>query len=91
MLALLLATPTMVVLGAFGAALSVHAQQGGTLLSVLVMPMLVPVLIFGARSTALAAGGDDPSGGLYWLAALCALSVSLGPFAVSLAVRTTLD
>ena len=90
-LALLLATPVMVVLGAVGAALTVHANQGGALLSVLVLPMLVPVLVFGARATELAANDYAPDAALYWLAALCAAAVFLGPFAIAAAVRVSID
>ncbi len=89
--ALVLATPVMVVLGAIGAALTVHANQGGALLTVLVLPMLVPVLVFGARATDLAAGGYSAGAALYWLAAMCAGSVFLGPFAIAAAVRASAD
>lgn len=89
--ALALATPTMVVLGAIGAALTVHANQGGALLTVLVMPLLVPVLIFGARATDYAARGQTPDGALLWLSAVAVVSVTLGPFALSVAVRTNIE
>lgn len=91
MATLALATPTMLILGSVGAALTVHAHQGGALLTVLVMPMLVPVLIFGARATDFAANGVAPDGAVLWLAVLAVLSVSLGPFAVAFALRTNLD
>ena len=88
---LTLATPTMVMLGSIGAALTVHAHQGGALLTVLVLPMLVPVLIFGARATDFAACGLALDGAVLWLAMLAVLSVTLGPFAVAFALRTNLD
>ncbi len=91
MVALALATPTMLVLGSVGAALTVHAHQGGALLTVLVLPMLVPVLIFGARATDRAASGAAGDGALLWLAMLAVLSVSLGPFAVAFALRSNLE
>lgn len=91
LLGLALATPTMVMLGSVGAALTVHAHQGGALLTVLVLPMLVPVLIFGARATDFAANGTSPDGALLWLAMLAVLSVTLGPFAVAFSLRTNLD
>ncbi|MFK8016592.1 MAG: heme exporter protein CcmB [Gammaproteobacteria bacterium] len=91
MLALTLATPTMIVLGSVGAALTVHAHQGGALLTVLVLPMLVPVLIFGARATDIAASGQAADGALLWLAMLAVLSVTLGPFAIAFSLRTNLD
>ena len=76
---------------ASGAALTVHAHQGGALLTVLVLPMLVPVLIFGARATEFAANGTSPDGALLWLGMLAVPSVTLGPFAVAFALRTNLD
>ncbi|MEM6638861.1 MAG: heme exporter protein CcmB [Pseudomonadota bacterium] len=88
--ALTLATPTMLALGSVGAALTVHAHQGGALLTVLVMPMLVPVLVFGARATDLASAGSAPGGALLWLAMLAVLSVSLGPFVIAAALRQSL-
>lgn len=91
LLTLALATPTMVVLGAIGAALTVHAHQGGALLTVLVLPMLVPVLVFGTRATDFAARALSADGGVFWLAMLCALSVSLGPFALAAAVRANIE
>lgn len=91
LVALTLATPTMLLLGSVGAALTVHAHQGGALLTVLVMPMLVPVLIFGARATDFAANGVAPDGAVLWLAVLAVLSVTLGPFAVAFALKTNLD
>ena len=91
MLALTLATPTMLILGSVGAALTVHAHQGGALLTVLVLPMLVPVLIFGARATDMAAAGTANEGALLWLAMLAVLSITLGPLAVAFALRTNLD
>ncbi|MEO1573775.1 MAG: heme exporter protein CcmB [Pseudomonadota bacterium] len=89
--ALALATPTMLMLGSVGAALTVHAHQGGALLTVLVLPMLVPVLIFGARATDMAASGTANDGALLWLGMLAVLSVTLGPFAVAFALRSNLD
>lgn len=91
LIGLALATPTMVMLGSVGAALTVHAHQGGALLTVLVLPMLVPVLIFGARATDFAARGLSSDGALLWLAMLAVLSVTLGPFAVAFSLRTNLD
>ena len=61
------------------------------LLTVLVLPMLVPVLVFGARATSLAAADLSPAAGLYWLAALATLSVCLGPFALAAAVRASIE
>jgi heme exporter protein B len=52
---------------------------------------MLPVLVFGARATTLAATGQDPAGPLYLLAALAVLAVTLGPFATAAAVRVSLE
>ncbi len=91
MAALTLATPVLTILGGIGAALTVGLNRGGLLLSILVLPLIVPVLIFGARATDLAAHGEDAVGVLYLLAAVFALALSLGPFAIAAAIRISLD
>jgi heme exporter protein B len=90
-LALLLATPTLSVLGAIGAALTVSLHQSGSLLGLLVLPLATPVLIFGARAMDLSLGGESPAGPLLFLAALLALAISLGPLAVAAALRVSLE
>ena len=89
--ALALATPTLSVLAAIGAALTVSARAGGTIIGLLILPLTGPVLIFGTRATELAVLGEPLSGPLYLLAALAALSVSLGPPITAAAVRTALE
>lgn len=84
---LLLGTPLLSLLGAVGAALTVGVRSTGLLLPIIVLPLAVPVLIFGARSADLAARGDDPAGPLYLLAALLAFGASLVPLAVAGALR----
>ena len=90
-LALLLATPTLSVLGAVGAALTVGVHRGGGLLGLLVLPLATPVLIFGARAMDLSLGGESPASPLLFLAALLALALSLGPLAVAAALRVSLE
>jgi len=90
-LALLLATPTLSVLGAIAAALTVSLHRGGSLLGLLVLPLATPVLIFGARAMDLSLGGESPAGPLLFLAALLALAISLGPLAVAAALRVSLE
>ena len=90
-LGLLLGTPTLVLLGGFAAALTVGLPRAGVLLPILVLPMLAPVLIFGAGAVRAAAEGLDPAGPLYFLAALLALSVTLVPFAAAAALRNALE
>ena len=90
-LALLIGTPTLSLLGAVGAALTAGVRQAGGLLALLVLPLMLPVLVFGARATTLAATGQDPVGPLYLLAALAVLAITLGPFAIAAAVRVSLE
>src|SRR5690606_12089169 len=91
LLLLLPGTLAFSLLGAIGAALTVSLRSHGLLLPVLVLPLAVPVLIFGARGTLLAMGGDWPTGPLYMLAFLAALGASLGPLAMAGVLRISLD
>ncbi|MEE3197273.1 MAG: heme exporter protein CcmB [Pseudomonadota bacterium] len=90
-LALILATPTLSVLGAIGAALTVSLRRGGPIVGLLVLPLTGPVLIFGTLATDLAVQGESAAGPLYLLGALLALAVVLGPLATSAAVRVSLE
>lgn len=90
-LTLLLGTPTLSLVGAIGAALTVGLRQGGILLALLILPLYVPVLIFGAGAVDLAANGLDASGQLYLLAALLVLALTLAPFAIAGALRVALE
>lgn len=89
--ALTLATPTLSVLAAIGAALTVSLRAGGTIIGLLILPLTGPVLIFGTRATELAALGEPVTGPLYLLASLAVLAVSLGPLITAAAVRTALE
>ena len=84
---LLLGTPTVACLGAVGAALTVSLGRGGMLLALIVMPLYIPVLIFGTSATSFAVAGLSVAGPLAWLAVLAGLSFTLAPFAVSAAIR----
>ena len=90
-LSLLLGTAVLSLLGAVGAALTVGLRQGGMLMPILILPLAVPVLIFGAQASAQAANGEDPAGALYLLAAMLALGITLAPFAIAAAVRVSLE
>lgn len=89
--ALALATPTLSVLAAIGAALTVSLRAGGTIVGLLILPLTGPVLIFGTRATELAALGEPVAGPLYLLASLAVLAISLGPLVTAAAVRTALE
>lgn len=87
MLSLLLGTWSLSFIGAVGAALTVSIHQGGVLLSLLVLPLTVPVLIFGSGAVSAVALGLGASAQLSLLAAIAALSASLAPLAISGAIR----
>jgi heme exporter protein B len=66
-------------------------KRGNVLLSLIVLPLAMPLLIFGAGATDRAIGGASPAGALYLLAALCVLTCTLAPFAATAALRITLE
>ena len=76
-------TPALSLLGAIGAALTVGVRRGGLLLSLLVLPLYLPTLIFGASSVAAAAGGGDPWPGFLLLAGLTLFTLAIAPFAAA--------
>jgi len=84
---LTLGTISLSLLGSVGAALTVGLSRGNALLSLLVLPLAMPVLIFGARTVALAAADDAVSAGVYFLAAYCMLALSFAPFAAAAALK----
>lgn len=88
---LALGTGSLSVLGAIGAALTVSVRRGSVLLALLVLPLEMPVLIFGARAVDLAMQGAPVAAPLNLLAALLLLFVSLGPFAMAAAMRVSVE
>lgn len=91
MLGLLLGTPVLSALGGIAAALTVSLPRSGALLALLVLPLCVPVLIFGTRASAMTASGLPADGPLYLLGALLVLAVTLAPFAAAMALRISLE
>jgi heme exporter protein B len=91
MLSLLLGTATLSVLGGIGAALTVGVRRGSVLLSLLVLPLAMPLLIFGSRAVTMVMDGDSPSGPLQLLAAIFFLTLSLGPLAMAAAIRISVE
>jgi heme exporter protein B len=89
--ALLLAAPTLSVLVALGAALTVSLRRGGSIVGLLVLPLTGPLLIFGTRATDLSLTGEPTAAPLLLLAALATLSISLGPLAIAAAVKVGLE
>ena len=91
-LSLLAGTPALTLLGAIGAALTVSLRRGGVLMAVLILPLAIPVLIFGVAAGSAASGGPAP----VWppFLALCALSLAAlagAPFAAAAAIRLARD
>jgi len=88
---LLLGGVALSLIGAVGAGLTLGLRRGGVLLALLVLPLAVPVLIFGARATALAIALEPTTGPVYLLAAIAVLSATLAPLAAAAAVRISLE
>ena len=86
-LTLLLGTPTLSFLGAVGVGLTVGLKRGGVLLSLLVLPLAVPLLIFATAACQAAAAGLPVGGYLAMLAAFLTASATLCPFATAAALR----
>ncbi len=91
MMSLLLGSFSLSLVGGIGAALTVGIQRGGLLLSVLIIPLYVPVLVFGVSAVSEAAGGGDPARWLALLGAFAAGGVVLAPLAIAAGLRISLD
>jgi heme exporter protein B len=89
-LSLLIGTPALSFLGTFGAAITVGLKRGGLLLSLLVLPLYIPTLIFGAQSVTLVTQGASNSTAFLILAALSLFSLALIPFAAAYALKVNL-
>jgi len=90
-LALFIGTPLLSLIGAVGAALTVGLRGGGILLSLLVLPLYTPALIFGAGAVSQAAAGLETEAYLSLLGALLAVTAGLTPWATATALRISLD
>ena len=91
MLTLLLGTPTLSLIGSIGAARTLGVRGAGVLLSLLILPLYIPVLIFGAGAVEADAAGLGVGGHLSLLAALLVLSVFFAPLATKTALRISLE
>ncbi|MEO1778148.1 MAG: heme exporter protein CcmB [Pseudomonadota bacterium] len=89
-LSLALGTPALSMIGAFGAALTVGIKRGGLLLSLLVLPLYVPTLIFGAEAARRAADGLDAGTPLMLLAGVTGAVLACMPFAAGAVLRVNL-
>ena len=90
-LVLVVGTPVVSLIGAVGAALVVGVRRGGALLGLLVLPMFVPVLIFGTAAVNGLTAGTGGMAQVYWLAAMSVLAATLAPFAVWAALKISLE
>ncbi|MGQ0656558.1 MAG: heme exporter protein CcmB [Chromatiales bacterium] len=88
---LALGTPVLSLIGAVGAALTLSLRGGGVLISLLVLPLYVPVLILGSGAVEATAAGLDGTPYLLLLTALTLLAVVLTPWAVSAALRISVE
>src|SRR6186713_25524 len=86
-LSLLLGTPVLSLIGAIGAALTLGLRGGGILLSLLVLPLYVPVLIMGAGSVEMASAGLGGQGQLLILGAMLIVAAAFAPWATAAALR----
>ncbi|WP_299559943.1 heme exporter protein CcmB [uncultured Sulfitobacter sp.] len=89
-ISLALGTPALSMIGTFGAALTVGIKRGGLLLSLLVLPLYVPTLIFGAEAARRGAAGMAVETPLFVLAGMSLACIALLPFAAAAALRMTL-
>jgi heme exporter protein B len=90
-ISLLLGTPSLSLIGAIGAAITVTLRRGGVLIAIIILPLYIPILIFGAGMLTQAAQGFDVISQMYALAAILVLSLTLAPFAIAGALKVTID
>lgn len=90
-ISLALGSASLSLIGAIGAALTVGLSRGGVLLSLLVLPLFIPVLIFGAGAVQAAIFGDGALAHLAILGALLALALSLAPLAIAASLRISIN
>ena len=90
-LALLLGTPALSLIGAIGAGLILGARRGGVLLSLLVLPLFIPILVFGVSAVEAAAQGLPAKASLLILGGLALGALALSPWAAAAAIRQALE
>lgn len=88
---LLLGTPVLSLIGSIGAALTLGLRGGGVLIALLILPLYIPVLIFGAGAVDASIIGSSPAANLYLLSAVLVLSLVFAPWATSAALRISLE
>ena len=90
-ISLILGTPALVALGAIGAAIAVSLKKGGVIAPILILPLAIPILIFGISATNSLAGPDASNAALLFLSAFSLLTLAFAPFAIALALRTAAE
>ena len=88
---LLLGTPVLSLIGAIGAALTLGVRGGGVLVSLLVLPLYIPVLIFGAGAVEASVSGLGAEGHIYLLAAIFVMALCFAPLAAAAALRLSME
>ncbi len=88
---LLIGTPVLALIGSIGAALTLGLRGGGVLISILVLPLYIPVLIFGAGAVDASILGSGGQGSLSLLGALLVLALVFAPWAAAAALRISLE
>lgn len=88
---LLLGTPTLSLVGAIGSALTISIRRAGLLVTLLVLPLYTPILIFGAGAASAAQSGLPTAGHLYMLGAIAMGAIALAPIATSAALRISAE
>ena len=88
---LLIGTPVLGLIGSIGAALTLGLRSGGVLISLLILPLYIPVLIFGAGAIDASIAGLSPQANLSLLGALLAITLVFAPWATSAALRISLE
>jgi heme exporter protein B len=90
-LGLLLGTPVLMLIGCLGTALTLGLRQQGVLLSLLMLPLVVPILIFGVSIVQQSQAGLSIAGPLSFLAGIFSLSVTLLPVTIAATIKISLD
>ena len=88
---LLLGTPVLSLIGSVGAALTLGLRGSGVLISILVLPLYIPVLIFGAGAVEASIMGTSPLSHIYLLSAMTVLSLTFAPLATAAGLRISLE
>jgi heme exporter protein B len=88
---LLVGTPVLSLIGSIGAALTLGLRGGGVLIALLILPLYIPILIFGAGAVDASISGMSPQANLYLLAAFLVMSLVFAPWATSAALRISLE